>query len=144
MAAREEIAKLSGMKFGLLPACLLITFSIPTFADDCPTPVGRDGKVFLLSDRGVIHYIDSATGEDIWVDAIPRDAAKYYSSPILAGNLLYCAREDGVLSTVEVSETGMKVLAENEMGERLAAAPVPVTGKLPVRGVDHLFCIDGE
>lgn len=108
---------------------------------DCPTPVGRDGKVFILSDRGLINYIDATTGEDIWADAIPRAAAKYYSSPILAGDLLYCAREDGVLSTVRVSESGMEVISMNDMGERLAAAPVPVNGKLLVRGVDHLFCI---
>ena len=84
---------------------------------------------------------DAATGEDIWVDAIPRAAAKYYSSPILAGDLLYCAREDGVLTTVKVGESGMKVLSQNDMGERLAAAPVPINGKLLVRGVEHLFCI---
>lgn len=111
---------------------------------DCPTPVGRDGKVFLLSDRGQINYLDAATGKDIWVDAIPRAAAKYFSSPILAGDLLYCAREDGVLSTVRVSESGMEVISQNDMGERLAAAPVPVDGKLLVRGVDHLFCIGAE
>ena len=111
---------------------------------DCPTPVGRDGKVYLLNDRGQINCIDVKTGKDIWVDAIPRAAAKYYSSPVLGGNVLYCAREDGMLSTVEVSDSGMKVLSQNDMGERLAAAPVPINGKLLVRGVDHLFCIGKE
>jgi len=81
------------------------------------------------------------TGKDLWADAIPRAAAKYYASPILAGDRLYCAREDGVLSVVQVGRSGMKVLAQNDMGERLAAAPVPVGGKLLVRGVGHLFCI---
>jgi outer membrane protein assembly factor BamB len=108
---------------------------------DCPTPVGRDGKVYLLTDRGKIHCMDAETGKDLWVGEIPRAAAKYYSSPILAGNLLYCAREDGVLTTVEVGEEGMKVLSQNDMGERLAAAPVPVNGKLLVRGVEHLYCL---
>lgn len=108
---------------------------------DCPSPVGRDGKAFVLTDRGQIHCIDARTGEDIWADAIPRAAAKYYSSPILAGDVLYCAREDGVLTAVKVSDTGMEVLSQNDMGERLAAAPVPINGKLLVRGVEHLFCI---
>ncbi|MDF1755807.1 MAG: PQQ-binding-like beta-propeller repeat protein [Verrucomicrobiales bacterium] len=108
---------------------------------DCPSPVGRDGKVYLLSDRGQINYIDAKTGKDIWKGAIPRAAAKYYSSPILAGDLLYCAREDGMLATVKISDTGMEVLSQNQMGERIAAAPVPVNDKLLVRCVDHLFCI---
>lgn len=111
---------------------------------DCPTPVGRDGKVFVLSDKGQINCIEATTGKDIWVDTIPRASAKYYSSPILAGNLLYCAREDGVLSVVKVSDDGMEIVSQNDMGERLAAAPVPVNNKLLVRGREHLFCIGEE
>ena len=111
---------------------------------DCPTPVGRDGKMFVLSDRGQINCIQATTGKDIWVDTIPRARAKYYSSPILAGNLLYCAREDGVLTVVQVGDEGMEVLSQNDMGERLAATPVPVNGKLLVRGREHLFCIGAK
>ena len=84
------------------------------------------------------------TGKDIWKDAIPRSSAKYYSSPILAGDVLYCAREDGMLAAVKISDLGMEVLSKNEMGERLAAAPVPINEKLLVRGVEHLFCIGAE
>ncbi len=111
---------------------------------DCPTPVARDGKVYLLTDRGEIHCLDARTGKDLWADAIPRAAAKYYSSPILAGNLLYCAREDGLLTVVEVSDTGMKILAQNDLGERLAAAPVPLGGRLLVRGAGWLSCLQKE
>ena len=108
---------------------------------DCPTPVGRDGKVFLLSDRGQVHYLDAATGEDIWTDKLPRKSAKYYASPILAGDLLFCAREDGVVMSLKVSDEGMQVLSENKMEERIAASPVPLRDKLLIRGEKHLFCI---
>ena len=108
---------------------------------DCPTPVGRDGKMFILSDRGKINFIDAATGKDIWMDEIPKARAKYYASPILAGDLLYCAREDGVLTVIKVSDEGMEIVAQNKMGERLAATPIPINDKLLVRGVDHLYCI---
>ncbi len=111
---------------------------------DCPTPVGHDGKVYLLTDRGKIHCLDAETGEDIWTGEIPRASAKYYSSPILAGDLLFCAREDGVIATIRVSDSGMELLAQNDMGERVAAALVPVNDKLLVRGVDHLFCIGAK
>ncbi|MCB1236211.1 MAG: PQQ-like beta-propeller repeat protein, partial [Verrucomicrobiae bacterium] len=107
---------------------------------DCPTPVGRDGKVYILSDRGEIHCVDIQMGKDLWVGEIPRAAAKYYSSPILAGDLLYCAREDGVVAVVKIGDGGMEVVSENAMGERLAAAPVPVRDRLLIRGVDHLYC----
>ncbi len=108
---------------------------------DCPSPVGRDGKVYLLSDRGAINCIDAKTGKDLWSGAIPRASSNYYSSPILAGDFLFCAREDGMIATVKVSETGMEVISQNIMGELIAAAPVPVNNKILVRGAEHLFCI---
>ncbi len=111
---------------------------------DCPTPVARDGKAYVLSDRGQINCIDAKTGKDIWVDKIPKASSNYYSSPILAGDLLFCAREDGMVATVKISDTGMKVLSENIMGERVAAAPVPVDDKLLIRGTDHLFCLSAK
>jgi len=111
---------------------------------DCPTPVGIDGKVYLLSDRGQINCLDAETGKDHWVDAIPRSKDKYYASPILAGDILYCIREDGMVAAVKVSDSGMKVLSENVMGERVAAAPVPVNEKLLIRGETHLFCLGSE
>jgi outer membrane protein assembly factor BamB len=111
---------------------------------DCPSPAGHNGRVFLLTDRGEIHCLDARTGQALWTGAIPRAAAKYYSSPVLAGDLLYGAREDGMLTIVKVGETGMEILAQNDMGERLAASPVPVKGRLLVRGEEHLFCVGKE
>jgi outer membrane protein assembly factor BamB len=111
---------------------------------DCPTPVASGGKVYVLSDRGQINCIDLKTGKDIWVDAIPRASANYYSSPILAGDLLYCAREDGAVAVVKVSDSGMEVLSINDMGELIAAAPVPVRDRLLIRGAQHLYCLGAQ
>ena len=60
---------------------------------------------------------------------------------MLAGNFLYCAREDGMLATVEIGDAGMEVISQNQMGERIAAAPVPINNKLLIRTEAHLFCI---
>ena len=84
---------------------------------DCPTPVGRDGKNDRpLRQRTIENYLDAETGKDFWQDAIPRARAKYYSSPILAGDLLYCAREDGVVTVIKVNDNGMEIVAQNDMG----------------------------
>jgi hypothetical protein len=40
-----------------------------------------------------------------------------------------------------VSEDGFKQLASNEMGERMFATPVPIRGKLLLRGDEHLYLI---
>jgi hypothetical protein len=59
----------------------------------------------------------------------------------LAGDLLYCTREDGVIFVCQVTDSGCRQLAENSMGERLIATPVPIRDSLLVRGDTHLFRI---
>jgi hypothetical protein len=38
----------------------------------------------------------------------------------------------------------MELLSTNDMGELIAAAPVPVRDRLLIRGVDHLYCLGAQ
>ena len=62
---------------------------------------------------------------------------------MLAGDKLYCTREDGMVFVVGVTD-GFKLLAENDMGEKIIATPVPVRDGLLIRGEEHLFRVGGE
>jgi outer membrane protein assembly factor BamB len=104
-----------------------------------PTPAEDKGRIYLLRDQGEMECLDPATGQTLWHGAFPKASAKYYASPVIAGGKLYAAREDGVIFVAQV-EGGFKVLAENRMGERIIASPVPVSNRLLIRGEKHLFC----
>ncbi len=112
-----------------------------TTSADIPTPITTDGKAYVLSDSGHITCFDLKTGNERWSADLPKNRAKFYSSPILAGNKLFCVRQDGAAFVGEVSDDGFKQLASNEMGERMFATPVPIRGKLLLRGDEHLFLI---
>jgi outer membrane protein assembly factor BamB len=105
-----------------------------------PTPAATNGKIFLGRDRGELECIDAATGLTLWSGALPKDKSSYYSSPTFADGKLYFAREDGVVFVTKAVEN-FDLLSENPMGERIIAAPVPVDGRLFIRGEKHLFCI---
>jgi outer membrane protein assembly factor BamB len=60
---------------------------------------------------------------------------------VLAGDMLYTTREDGTIFVGRVTDAGFELLAENDMGEQLIATPVPIRGKILIRGADHLFCV---
>ena len=105
-----------------------------------PTPAVADGKVYVLRDRGEVHCIDPKTGKSHWEDAFPKSSSSYYGSPTIAGSKLYAPREDGVILVADVSN-GFRFLAENDMGERVIASPVPVANRLLIRGEKHLFCL---
>jgi len=105
-----------------------------------PTPALADGRVYILRDRGEVHCVNPRNGKSHWEDKFPRGSSSYYSSPVIAGKHLYATREDGKILTAKI-EGGFQFLHENDMGERLIASPVPITGKLLIRGEKHLFCI---
>jgi hypothetical protein len=84
------------------------------------------------------------TGRELWEEELPRNRNKYYASPVLAGDTLYCTREDGIVFVCKLKENGLEVVSENDMGEKVIATPAPVRNGLLVRGEKHLFRIDSQ
>jgi len=107
------------------------------------TPAAYKGRVYLVRDRGEVACLDPASGQTLWSDAFPKASASFYSSPLVAGGKLYAAREDGVVFVARV-EDRFELLAENNMGERVIASPVPASNRLLIRGEQHLFCVAAE
>jgi hypothetical protein len=62
---------------------------------------------------------------------------------LVADGKIYAAREDGMVFVARV-EGPFEVLAENDLGERVIASPVPVSGRLLLRGEKNLFCVAAE
>jgi outer membrane protein assembly factor BamB len=108
-----------------------------------PTPAEYKNRLYLLRDNGEVECLDPATGQTLWGGAFAKASAKYYASPVIAAGKLYAAREDGVIFVAQ-AEGEFRLLAENKMGERVIASPVPVAGRLLIRGEKHLFCVGGE
>ncbi len=113
-------------------------WNIDVEAGDVPTPVVTGDRVLLLSDKGLVTCLDFATGQPLWSADLPKSRHRYYASPVLAGDTLYCSREDGVVSSCEING-GLTVVAENNLDEQLIATPIPIRGQLLVRGSEHLF-----
>jgi len=109
-----------------------------------PTPAVYKGKVYILRDRGELECIEPQTGKTIWKDALPKASANFYSSPVIAGGSLYAAREDGTIFVGKLETGKFELLAENKMGEKIIASPVPVEGRLLIRGEKNLFCVGKE
>ncbi len=105
-----------------------------------PEPAKKDGKVYVLTDRGQVVCIESKSGTTLWKGDLPKGAASYYASPVVADGKLYATREDGVIFVASIKD-GLELISENDMKERVIASPVPVANLLLIRGEKHLFCI---
>lgn len=102
--------------------------------------IAHEGRVYLLRNKGGVVCLDPKTGKPFWETAFPKAAAAYYASPVIAGGILYAAREDGMVFAARVGEN-FQLLGENDMGEQILATPVPFDGRLLIRTAKSLFCV---
>jgi outer membrane protein assembly factor BamB len=97
-----------------------------------------------VGDRGEVECLDPATGKTIWSGQFPKHRTNFYASPLVAGDTLYAAREDGTVFVASVADDRFKILAENDLGESIIGSPVPAANRLLIRGEKHLFCLAAE
>jgi outer membrane protein assembly factor BamB len=109
-----------------------------------PSPVAHGGKIYIVRDGGEVECLDPATGRSFWQNSFPKHRTNYYASPVIAAGKIYAPREDGVVFVASLSDNGMKVLSENNMQEPIIGSPVPVNGRLLLRGEKHLFCLSSD
>ncbi len=119
------------------PAQLVYEFknSIPYV----PTPVVKDGLLFLWGDNGLVVCHRAATGERLWQHKI---SDSFYSSPVWANGCLYAVSRKGVVYVLRAGETP-ELISSIPLGEPSFATPAIAEGALYLRTESHLFCLGG-
>ncbi len=105
-----------------------------------PTPVVKDGKLFLWHDDGKVACVDVKTGREIWRERI---GGFYYGSPVWVDGRLYCISRKGEVVVLAVS-ADPKVLARVPLGEKSYATPAVADGVMYLRSLSHLFSLGGK
>jgi outer membrane protein assembly factor BamB len=101
-----------------------------------PSPVCTDDYLYTTMTNGQVHCIEVATGNILWVE----DLGLQYSSPVLAGGLVYMPNDAGVITVIKPGPK-FEYIAKNSIGEKMNASPAISNGKIYLRGYKHLFCI---
>jgi len=104
-----------------------------------PTSVSDDRLLFLFGDQGGVSCILAASGELRWRERVQ---AKFFGSPVLAGNRLYCLDRDGQMVVLAAAER-YQLLARFALGEPSNATPAISGGVMYLRTVSHLMAIGG-
>lgn len=111
---------------------------------DSPSPILRDGKVYLLKDagpqRGRVTCLDAKTGKPLWDSTLPKGPQVYYSSPLLIGDHIYCVREDGMVFSGKVTSDGLTNVKSHALEEGMISSPISVGGRLILRTDKSLRC----
>ncbi len=106
-----------------------------------PSPVLFDGKLYTLTDNGMLSCFDAKTGKPYYHQQRLPKPYNFKASPIGANGKLYLASEDGDVVILKMGEK-FEVLATNTLQDQLfIASPVIINGEIFLRGQNTLFCI---
>lgn len=105
-----------------------------------PTPLAKDGRLYLLTDNGTISCLKLMTGDVIWRQKLE---GSFYSSPICVNNRIYCVNKAG---EVQVLATGDKyeLLGKVPLGEKCFATPAVADGVMYLRTTTQLVSLGGK
>lgn len=104
---------------------------------EVPSPLYYQGHVYLFRRGGIATCIDARSGKPLGKQRLT-DEATYYSSPVAGDGKVYLASERGIVFVFEAGKD-MKILAQNDLGERIMATPAIADGTLYVRTANAIY-----
>ena len=106
-----------------------------------PSPVLADGKLYMLTDSGMLSCVDLKTGTPYYSQQRLPKPYNFKASPVAAGGKLYLASEEGDVIVVKMGGK-FEVLATNTLeGQFFVATPAIVDGEIYLRGQNTLFAV---
>jgi outer membrane protein assembly factor BamB len=114
-----------------------VVYDITKLVPLVPTPLAKNGLLFLWADNGNVTCVHLASGKQIWRE--PLDVS-FYSSPVCINNRLYCISKKGVVFVLAASDK-FQLLARVPLGQRSYATPAVGEGVMYIRTYSHLMSI---
>ena len=101
-----------------------------------PSPIIEGDYFLVVSDSGVAHCYEAATGKLAWAERM----GEHHASLVSAEGRVYFLNDNGVMNVVKPGPSFVR-LAQNELGEKTFASPAISQGQIFLRGDRSLFCI---
>jgi outer membrane protein assembly factor BamB len=106
-----------------------------------PSPVLQDGKLYFVTDSGMLSCFDAATGEPYYQQQRLGKPYNFKASPTAANGKLYLATEEGDIVVVKMGEK-FEVLAVNTLTDQsFISSPIIVDGTVYLRSQNTLYAI---
>jgi outer membrane protein assembly factor BamB len=104
---------------------------------EIPSPLLHRGRIYMVRDGGFVTCANASTGELLFQERIGAPGA-YCASPIAAGDRVFVASHNGVVTCIAAGAE-LRVLAQNDLGEKIWATPALGEATIYVRTEKHLY-----
>ncbi|KAA1260032.1 outer membrane biogenesis protein BamB [Rubripirellula obstinata] len=105
------------------------------------SPTICDDKIYLFERRtGNMHCVDAATGDTVYRKRV-RGAKAFWASPWTDGDKIYALDASGTTHVLG-SDDEYELLSANELDEQTWGTPGIADGRIYLRTVNHLYCIE--
>lgn len=105
-----------------------------------PSPIAYRDWFFLVTDTGYAHCFEALTGKRLWMHELGRH---HSASPVLIEGRLYFLDDDGTTWVLKASPK-FEPIARNELDDEAYGSPAVSQGKLIVRTLHYLYCIESR
>jgi outer membrane protein assembly factor BamB len=95
------------------------------------------GLLYMANDVGAITVVDATTGNKVWQERVD---GVFSASPVAADGKVYFVSETGETIVLR-SGREPRIIARNDLGERLIASPAISNGQIFLRSDDRLMAI---
>ena len=103
-----------------------------------PSLLTRDGYLFGVMDAGIAMCWKSDTGKEIWKGRLD---GTFSSSPVMVGDLIYAANENGRTFVFKASTETLEIVGTNQLGSSVFSTPAICGGRIYNRVA---FDVDGK
>jgi len=118
-----------------------VAWTYPRNTPDVPSPLIKDGLVYLCRENGNLMCLDAKDGKLIYEKMTRRD--RHRASPVYADGKIFTTSRRGWI-TVTKAGREFKVLAENSMGDDISASLAISNGTIYIRSFGALWAIRGR
>ena len=126
---------------GVLTGTDAIAWSTARGVSYTPSPLLHDGRLYVVSDAGLVSCFDATTGRPFFEQRRLPKPYSFKASPVGANGKLYLATEEGDVVVLRLGDR-FEVLATNTLTDQsFIASPVVADGSIYLRSRTHLFRI---
>ncbi len=108
---------------------------------DVPTPLAKDGLVYLCRENGNLVCVDAATGEEYYNERTVAD--RHRASPVYAAGHILITSRRGVVTVVKAGKE-FEVVSKNDLEESTTASPAIAGGRVYIRTFEALYAIGAK